>query len=267
MKKCSVSVILALLFWLFFSVQAMATSVEVVVDGNRYTCSPVANPPPPPVQTYTVTVSVINSVGGSVTPMSRSGIASGGTASFTVTINSGYTASVSAGSISGMTGPTTATWTFTSVTSDINATITFTRSGIANALKLNMPCPRNTSYYGYNANYGSEYTIPRGATRYFEVDPFAYTGSTGGTGVIKISVFDYDQSPNVRSTLIVINKNTGAQKATSWFSGAQSNKYIVYTPPNPPDEKYIIQCVENGTKSQPVSVWWEFSSSTKGTDF
>jgi hypothetical protein len=130
-----------------------------------------------------------------------------------------------------------------------------------------MPCPRNTSYYGYNANYGSEYTIPKGTTRYFEVDPIAYTGSTGGTGVIKISVFDYDQSPNVRSTLIVINKNTGAQKATSWFSGAQSNKYIVYIPPNPPDEKYIIQCVENGTKNQPVSVWWEFSSSTKGTDF
>jgi hypothetical protein len=217
--------------------------------------------------TYTVSVSVSNPSGGSVTPTSRSGIASGGTASFTVTINSGYTASVSAGSLNGTA------WTFTNVTTNINATITFTQSGgggdgttIDNPIKLNTPCARNTSYYGYNINYGSEYTIPRGATRYFEVDPIAYTRSTGSTGIIKICVFDYDQSPNVSSTLIVINKNTGAQKATSSFSGAQSYKFIVYTPPNPPDEKYIIQCVENGTKNQAISVWWEFSSSVKGTE-
>jgi hypothetical protein len=136
-----------------------------------------------------------------------------------------------------------------------------------NPWKLNVACTGNLTAYGFNLNWSTQKTIPKGATRYFEVDPIAYTGNTGGTGVIKISVFDYDQSPNVRSTLIVINKNTGVQKATSLFSGAQATQYVRYVPPNPPDEKYIIKCTENGTKDQPLSVWWEFSSMTKPTDY
>ena len=82
------------------------------------------------IPTYTVTVNVVNNpstaTGGSVSPMSRSGITSGGQAIFNVTVTSGFTASVNGGSLSGTTG--TVTWTFTDVTSDIpNATITFTQ--------------------------------------------------------------------------------------------------------------------------------------------
>jgi hypothetical protein len=135
-----------------------------------------------------------------------------------------------------------------------------------NPWKLNVACTGNLTAYGFNLNWSTQKTIPKGATRYFEVDPVAYTGKVG-TGVIVIKVFDYDQSPNVRSTLIVINKNTGVQKATSLFSGAQATQYVRYVPPNPPDEKYIIKCTENGTKDQPLSVWWEFSSMTKPTDY
>jgi hypothetical protein len=135
-----------------------------------------------------------------------------------------------------------------------------------NPVKLNQAMPKNALWYGYNLNYSPEYTIPKGATRYFEVDPVGYGFGTG-TGIIMISIFDYDQSPNVRSTLIAINKNTGAQKGTQTFSGAQAHQRVRYTPPNPPDEKYIIECTETGVKNQPISVWWEFSTGTKAVDF
>ncbi len=66
----------------------------------------------------------------------------------------------------------------------------------------------------------------------------------------------------MKNRLIAINKNTGAEKATSSFSGSCAYKLIKYTPPIPPDEKYIIECTETGSKDQRMSVWWEFSSGT-----
>jgi hypothetical protein len=86
------------------------------------------------IPTYTVTVSVVNPAGGSVSPMSVSGIASNGQATFTVTINNGFTASVSPGSLSGTT------WTITNVTSDIpNATATFTQQNTTTCQSGDLP--------------------------------------------------------------------------------------------------------------------------------
>ena len=98
-----------------------ATYTSVVSQSSTPLSITISNVP-----TYSVSVSVSNSAGGSVTSATTvSGITSGGQATFNVTTNSGYTASVSAGTLSATTG--TATWTFTNVTSTITATITFTQ--------------------------------------------------------------------------------------------------------------------------------------------
>jgi hypothetical protein len=68
---------------------------------------------------YTVTASVGGDpLGGSVTPSSRT-VNHGGTATFTVTTNTGYTASISEGTLSGNT------WTIPNVTSSHTVTLTF----------------------------------------------------------------------------------------------------------------------------------------------
>jgi hypothetical protein len=71
------------------------------------------------LNTYTVTASVGGDpLGGSVTPSSRD-VTHGASATFTVTTNVGYTASVSEGTLVG------STWTITNVTSSHTATVTF----------------------------------------------------------------------------------------------------------------------------------------------
>ena len=75
-------------------------------------------------QTYTVTVDNPTQTGGSVSPASRT-VNPGDTATFTVTITQGYTATPSTGSLSGTTG--TVTWTIPSVNSSIHVSITFTQ--------------------------------------------------------------------------------------------------------------------------------------------
>ncbi len=71
------------------------------------------------LNTYTVTASVVNPAGGSVTPPSRT-VDYNATATFTVTTNTGYTASVSEGTLVG------STWTIPNVTSTHTATVAFT---------------------------------------------------------------------------------------------------------------------------------------------
>ena len=71
------------------------------------------------INSYTVTASVGGDpLGGSVTPLSRT-VNHGGTAIFAVTTNTGYTASVSEGTLSGNT------WTIPNVTSSHTVTLTF----------------------------------------------------------------------------------------------------------------------------------------------
>ena len=72
------------------------------------------------INTYTVTASVVNPTGGTVTPPLSQTVNYGGTATFTVTTNPGYTASVSEGTLAG------STWTIPNVTSTHTATVTFT---------------------------------------------------------------------------------------------------------------------------------------------
>jgi hypothetical protein len=71
------------------------------------------------INTYTVTASVVKPAGGSVTPLSQD-VNHSGTATFTVTTNTGYTASVSEGSLVGTI------WTIPNVTSTRTVTVTFT---------------------------------------------------------------------------------------------------------------------------------------------
>jgi hypothetical protein len=120
MKK--IFAIMFLILFLFVSV-SNASDFEFWFRGTKvYEGNCSTTPPPPPASTYTVTVSVVNSAGGSVSPTSVSGIAPGGQATLSVAINSGYAASVSIGSLSG------STWTITNVTSNLTATITFAQS-------------------------------------------------------------------------------------------------------------------------------------------
>jgi plastocyanin len=129
--------------------------------------------------TYTVTASVVNSAGGSVSPASQT-VNYGGTATFTVTTNSGYTASVSAGSLSG------STWTISNVTSNLSATITFTYSGgggasgtKTNPIKINKPTTKVANGYIPSTsldNSRGTYVIKAGQKVYFELDPLATTG-------------------------------------------------------------------------------------------
>jgi hypothetical protein len=71
------------------------------------------------INTYTVTASVVNPAGGSVAPPNQS-VDHGGMTTFTVTTNTGYTASVSEGTLEGNT------WTIPTVTSTHTVTVTFT---------------------------------------------------------------------------------------------------------------------------------------------
>jgi len=132
------------------------------------------------VLTYTVTASY-DSTKGTVSPASQT-VNSGGTATFAVTPNAGYIASVSEGSLSGTT------WTTAPVTSTHTATVTFTQSGggggsgsgtITNPYKINKTTTQ--VYNGYipqNATDDSRgsITIPAGSKVYFEVDPVGTTG-------------------------------------------------------------------------------------------
>ena len=123
MKK--IFAIMFLILFLFVSV-SNASDFEFWFRGTKmYEGNCSATPPPPPASTYTVTVSVVNPAGGSVSPSSVSGIAYGGQAAFNITIAAGCTAAVSMGSLSGTV------WTITGVTSDLIATITFTQYNTA----------------------------------------------------------------------------------------------------------------------------------------
>ncbi len=80
--------------------------------------------------TYTVTAAVGGDpTGGTVTPSSQS-VSYGGTATFTVTTNTGYTASVSQGTLSG------STWTIPNITAAQTVTVTFTRNPNAVTVQL-----------------------------------------------------------------------------------------------------------------------------------
>ena len=94
------------------------------------------------LNTYTVTASVVGDPsGGSVTPSSRV-VDYGSSASFTVTTNVGYTASVSEGTLTGTT------WTIPNVTSTRTATVTFT----INTYTINFPQTGQTICYDANGN-------------------------------------------------------------------------------------------------------------------
>jgi len=101
---------------------------EGSLSGTTWTTAPVTSSHTVTVtftiNTYTVNASVVNSAGGSVSPTSRT-VNYGETATFTVTTNSGYTPSVSEGTLPGTTG--TVTWTIPNVTSTHTATVTFTQ--------------------------------------------------------------------------------------------------------------------------------------------
>lgn len=105
-----------------------ASVSEGSLSGTTWTTDPVTSSHTATVtftlNTYTVTASVVTSAGGSVSPASRTGVSHGSTTTFTVTTSSGYTASVSEGSLSG------ATWTTAPVTSSHTATITFTQQPV-----------------------------------------------------------------------------------------------------------------------------------------
>ena len=96
-------------------------SFEDAADWTVHSVSSGYVPPviPPTPGTYTVGINIINPIGGSVTPGSGS-VASGGSLTFTVTTNIGYTASISEGYIAG------GTWVISGVTSNHTATLTFT---------------------------------------------------------------------------------------------------------------------------------------------
>lgn len=169
-----------------FTIQAQARCATDQVESTSYSTTVTISTIP----TYTVSASVVNSAGGSVSPMSLSGITSGGTATFTVTTNSGYTASVSPGSLSG------STWTISNVTSNLSATITFTQSGggggalgtKTNPYKINKPTTQITNgYIPENATDNSRgpIYIPAGAKVFFVVDP---VGMGVSVGKIKVSV-------------------------------------------------------------------------------
>ncbi len=103
---------------------------------------------------YTVTASY-DSTKGSVSPASQT-VSSGGTATFTVTPNPGYAASVSEGSLSGTT------WTIPNVTTSHTATVTFN------------PIPVTVTA-SFNSTMGSvlppSQTVNYGATATFTVTP------------------------------------------------------------------------------------------------
>ena len=120
--------------------------------------------------TFTVNVTVANPEGGFVSPRSRTGIHYGSTTTFTVTPNSGYTVSVSEGSISGTT------WTTDPVTSSHIATVTFIAAGgglgsISNPIPMNWDSGWGNFYYPSNGTGPSHSTVRITATKlYFAVD-------------------------------------------------------------------------------------------------
>jgi hypothetical protein len=259
--------------------QAEQLVVMITISSNSTT-------PTPP--TETITVSFLNppTTGTSGLPVSF-------TASATSSLNhslqynfiwgDGTSTGFVSASAQSHTYSTTATYTYTvivqakcptdNVLAQASTRITISGSGgggsetgeigsRTNPIKLDQPMPKNALWYGYHNNYSSEYIIPKGSTRYFEVDPIAYTGKTGETGVIRIAVFNFNQTTNMKNRLIAINKNTGTEKGAASFSSSCAYKTVKYTPPIPPDEKYLIECTETGSKDQRMSVWWEFSSAT-----
>jgi len=107
------------------------------------------------INTYTVTASVVNPAGGSVSPASQD-VSHGSPATFTVTTNPGYTASVSEGSLAGNT------WTIPNVTSPHTVTVTFT---------INTYTVTPSAGTGGSISPSTSQTVSYGGTTQFTVTP------------------------------------------------------------------------------------------------
>lgn len=242
-------------YFAVFQATANSLSSQLLAILNITSQSP---PPPPPPTYYTLTVTANPTNGGIV---SGGGNYSGGSyATISATANSGYTFSKWTGE--GITNPNSST---TTVLMDKTKTVTanFVYSGgggggsgtLENPVVLNNPIPGFEGImWGYNLNWSKEYTIPKGGTVYFSIDPYVIIGKEI-TRTLRFNVFNYNQTTNVSSELIIINKITG-QQSTTTFSGSQAYKERRFSK----DERYLIKCTENGTRNQPMSVWWEIRS-------
>jgi hypothetical protein len=160
----------------FLMVLSLATvsygaSVDVTWDGVAYTCTPSSTPPG---EAYTVSVNVVNATGGTVTPISNTGIPSGGMATFKVVVKSGYSVSLSEGTLSGTT------WTTAAVTANRTVTATFVKlaslGSKTNPIPMNQKqvTPRPTYIYYPSTADQNQFQMPSGKV-YFLVDS-AVTG-------------------------------------------------------------------------------------------
>jgi len=167
--------------------------------------------------TVTVTASVVNSAGGSVSPTSQT-VSYGGTATFNVTINSGFTATVSEGTLSGTT------WTITNVTSTHTATITFTQQQ-TNTFTVTASVVNPA---GGSVSPASQ-TVNSGGTATFTV-----TINSGYTATVSEGTLSSSSVSVVSGTTWTITNVTSTHTATITFT--QQSNMLTVTPQvtNPP---------------------------------
>ena len=115
--------------------------------------------------------------------------------------------------------------------------------------------------YGYDYNWSKQYTIPKGQSVWFMVDPYGFLNKTGTD--VGIVIKNYSQQTNVSFYLYRENRSTGVESPPSSQRKDSSkglyylgNYWSTFETAFNANEYYLVQLTENGTKDTPMSIMW-----------
>jgi hypothetical protein len=217
-----------------------------------------------PATQYLLTVTA--GAGGSITscnPASGGSYAQGTQVSVTATPSTGCTTNWSSNWMSGPSGATgnTASFSMPGQAATLTANFTCNTPGgpgtgtETNPLPLTNPLP-SIYGYGYDRHYTpGDYLIPRGKTLWFVVDPKSIAGYvTAPPTSIKINVINYDSyQTNVSADIYVVNRNTPTTKTYLYTLTGQATYPIFSYDAN---NYYLVAMKENGTRDQMMTLYW-----------
>lgn len=133
---------------------------------------------------------------------------------------------------------------------------------VASAVKLNQELTPGSNSWGYHLlSPQGEYTIPKGQTVWFLVDPVAVLGRTGS---IKIWLYDYQQDETFTQGIYIIDPNDNLIPAGTlgvyvnpdsmfldWGQGSWDSGSV-----GADQKRYLVRVTEKGTSDIYLSIFW-----------